>query len=157
MRIVWRRPNKRVFDHGVSACFVLEKIVMLTAFEEFLDDISRCFITRELYVWTSRLILPFSIVTRYGPVVMPTEEHVSASFNLYLVACDVMQLDLIDRRIISLDDCKDGTWLGTFETRLVRKETLATSPYTATALLHHRGGRFKMSSMLNGRGHQEWT
>ncbi len=88
---------------------------------------------------------------------MPTEEAVAKNFDHYLAACEIMRLDLVDRRIISLDDCNDGTWLGTYETRLISNQILATAPYTSTSLLHFERGRFRMSSMLNGRGHSEWT
>lgn len=126
-------------------------------FQEFLDDISECFLSREVSVWRDRMILPFSIITRDGPVVMETEEAVSTNFNNYLAACDLMSLNMISRRPISLEDCADGTWLGTFETRLVANGLLATDPYTATALLSRVDNVVRMSSMLNGRGHHEWT
>lgn len=126
-------------------------------FGEFLEDISRCFIQRDLELWRRRLILPFSIITRLGPVSLCTEQAVAENFQHYLMACEAMQLDLIDRRIVGLQDCEDGTWLGTFQTRLVRKEILVVRPYTATSLLQQFDGEFRMSSMLNGRGHTEWT
>lgn len=130
---------------------------MLTAFEDFLTDISDCFIDRRLHVWRSRLILPFSLITRDGPVVLYNDERVAENFNHYLTACDAMRLDLVDRTVISLENCQDGTWLGTFQTRLVSQGILATDPYTSTALLRMVDGRYRMSSMLNGRGHKEWT
>ena len=68
-----------------------------------------------------------------------------------------MALDFVDRTPISLEECPDGTWLGTFQTRLLSQEILATKPYTSTALLQMSDGRLRMSSMLNARGHFEWT
>ena len=127
------------------------------SFEQFLNDISVCFLQRRFSMWRSRLQLPFSIITRNGPVTMPDDAAIRVNFDFYLRACDVMRLDLIDRRAIALEDCKDGTWLGTFETRLVSDGVLATAPYTATALLHWVDTRWHMSSMLNGRGHDDWT
>ncbi|MGX9357271.1 hypothetical protein ACS3SW_19485 [Roseobacteraceae bacterium S113] len=126
-------------------------------FDAFLDDISQCFVERDLALWRSRLLLPFSVITQEGPVVLPSEGAVAENFGHYLTAMDAMQLDMVDRRAISLEDCKDGTYLGTFETRLVSRGQLATAPYTATALLRYEAGRLRMASMLNGRGHREWT
>lgn len=126
-------------------------------FESFLEDISRCFLERDLALWRARLVLPFSIVTRDGPVLLPTDADVARNFGLYLDAMDMMQLDMVDRAPVSLEDCGDGTWLGTFQTRLISRGQLATGPYTSTGLLEIHDGRFRMSSMLNGRGHSEWT
>ncbi len=126
-------------------------------FDAFLNDISRCFVERDVELWLSRLRLPFSIVTRTGPTVMSDRDAIERNFQHYLTAMQIMNVDLIDRRAISIEDCKDGTWLGTFETRLVSDGRLTTAPYTATALLQRAAGRLLMSSMLNGRGHAEWT
>ncbi len=68
-----------------------------------------------------------------------------------------MSLSMISRRPISLEDCADGTWLGTYETRLLANGLLATNPYTSTALLSRKDNVVRMSSILNGRGHHEWT
>ncbi|MEM6896023.1 MAG: nuclear transport factor 2 family protein [Pseudomonadota bacterium] len=130
---------------------------MVDDFEAFLDDISQCFINRDFQTWRRRLVLPFSFITRDGPEVLKSEEAVMRNFDQYLFACQVMRLDLVDRRVIALEDCNDGTWLGTFETRLLSDGMLATEPYTSTALLIHDDGRFQMTSMLNARGHNEWT
>lgn len=105
----------------------------------------------------SRLLLPLSIVTKDGPVLMPDKAAVEQNFQHYLTAIDRMSIDLVDRSVVSLENCQDGTWLGTFQSRLVSKGTLATAPYTSTALLQFRDYKFRMSSMLNGRGHSEWT
>ena len=126
-------------------------------FESFLDDISVCFTRRDADLWRSRIWLPFSIVTKKGVTALPTEDAVFRNFRHYLTAMDVMALDLVDRHAVSLEDCRDGTWLGTFQTRLVSQGALATAPYTSTALLQIYEDRFRMSSMLNGRGHTEWT
>lgn len=130
---------------------------MQISFESFLIDISRCFLQRDLRLWRSRLILPFSIITKHGPILLETESAVERNFGLYLKAMDAMGLDLVDRHALSLEDCEDDTWLGTFRTRLVRNNNLATPPYTSTALLRLCDGRLRMSSMLNGRGHYDWT
>ena len=130
---------------------------MQAAFENFLIDISTSFLTRDLKLWRSRLILPFSLITKSAFVLLPTEEAVAENFQLYLTAMDCMALDFVDRTPISLEECPDGTWLGTFQTRLLSQEILATEPYTSTALLQMSDGRLRMSSMLNARGHFEWT
>ena len=130
---------------------------MLTEFESFLDDISRCFIQRNVDLWMSRLTLPFTIITRDGPSVLETPEAVTKNFGYYVQACEVMHLDLIVRTVVALENCHDGTWLGTFQTRLLSNQILATAPYTSTALLTFQNDHFRMSSMLNGRGHTDWT
>lgn len=126
-------------------------------FREFLDDISDCFLKRDVGPWRRRIILPFSIITRDGPVVMETDEAVAANFQNYVMACEMMSLNMIARRPLSLEDCADGTWLGTYETRLLANGLLATDPYISTALLSWNGDVVRMSSILNGRGHHEWT
>ena len=126
-------------------------------FEEFLEEISKCFDQQDVEVWLTRLILPFSIITPTGPVLIDTEKAVAKNFNLYLQAMDILNIEMVCRNIISLEDCRDGTWLGTFQTRLLSSGILVTAPYTSTALLQLKDKEFRMSSMLNGRGHSEWT
>ena len=130
---------------------------MDTEFERFLFDISNAFIESDLDQWRNRLLLPFSLITKLKPIVLTTEAAVAENFHQYLVAVKMMNLDLIDRVPINLEQCPDGTWLGTFRTRMLSHAHLATAPYTSTALLHDLEGRFRMSSMLNARGHQDWT
>ncbi len=88
---------------------------------------------------------------------MDTDSAVSTNFDHYLAACEAMSLDMISRRPLALEDCADGTWLGTYETRLLANGLLATDPYVSTALLSRDEGVVRMSSILNGRGHHEWT
>jgi hypothetical protein len=126
-------------------------------FEEFLDAISRCFIERDLSLWKDRVIFPFSLVTSAGPVVISTDAQLRENFDLYLAACEAMHLDEIVREPLSLDDCKDGTWIGTYETNLLSHGVRATEPYTSSALLKEVSGKFKMLSILNARGHHDWT
>ncbi|MFY0660972.1 MAG: hypothetical protein JXR15_10795 [Shimia sp.] len=130
---------------------------MNTEFERFLTDISDAFIEGNLQQWRARLILPFSLITKLKPIVLSTESAVRKNFDQYLVAVNMMNLDLIDRTPIRLETCPDGTWLGTFRTRMLSGASLATAPYISTALLHDADGHFRMSSMLNARGHQDWT
>lgn len=127
------------------------------AFGAFLDDISRCFMQRDLALWRRSIRLPFSFITRSGPVLLRDDAAVARNFEAYLEAMDIMALTLISREAMALEDCGDGTWLGTYRTRLVRDQHLATPPYTATALLHPVDGRFEASSILNARGHHDWT
>ena len=132
-------------------------LVTMLEFDEFLHDISECFILRDPNLWIRRVILPFSIVTKDGPVVLESWEEVRANFENYLTACDLMSIDMISRQRISVEDCGDGTWLGTYETRLLSNGGLATAPYISTALLSWEKDVLKMSSILNARGHHEWT
>jgi len=69
----------------------------------------------------------------------------------------MMQLDEIYRTPISLEDCGDGTFIGTYETNLLRQGVRATPPYTSSALMVIRDGKFCMTSILNARGHYDWT
>lgn len=82
---------------------------MDTEFERFLTDISNAFIDRIFDQWRNRLLLPFSLVTKLKPIVLTTEDAVLDSFQQYLIAVKMMNLDLIDRVPISLEECPDGT------------------------------------------------
>ncbi|MBO9473179.1 hypothetical protein J7413_06470 [Shimia sp. R10_1] len=126
-------------------------------FEQFLTDISQAFVRRDLARWRSRLLLPFSLITKRAPIILRTEAAVAENFALYLRAMDLMNGDFVDRAPIGLEQCPDGSWLGTFQTRLLSREQLAADPYTSTALLRVQNNRFRMSSMLNARGHYDWT
>ena len=129
----------------------------LAEFREFLDAISDCFITADFAPWEARILLPFSLVTKHFPVVLSTREELRNNFEHYVNACRIMKLDLISRRPISLEDCKDGTFIGTYETELLSRGLRATEPYTASVLLHRTAHGWKMSSILNARGHYDWT
>ncbi len=126
-------------------------------FDRFLEDISESFMTRQFAPWRRRIRLPFSLVTRAGPVVLNTDEEVFRNYELYLSACDVMRIDTVVREPISLEDCADGTFLGTYKTHLISRSALATEPYVSTALLHDVDGFAQMSSVLGARGHHDWT
>lgn len=130
---------------------------MRAEFESFLKDLSDSFLERDLALWRASLILPFSVVTKTGSVTMQTDEEVAENFRHYLEACDRMQLDIVDHVALSLEDCHDGTWLGTFQTRLLSNTILTTDPNTSTVLLHLRHDRFRMSSMMNAHGPSNWT
>ncbi|MCE8007494.1 hypothetical protein [Aestuariivita sp.] len=126
-------------------------------FQAFLDGISDCFITHDFEPWRSRIILPFSLVTSVGPIVLTTEEALRENFELYLQAVDAMKLDQVVRVPISFEDCVDGTWIGTYETNLLSGGVRATDPYISSALLIPYPDGLKMTSILNARGHHYWT
>ncbi len=126
-------------------------------FLNFLEAISACFISGDIGPWESRMILPFSMITRQGPVVMRSASDVKQNFKLYLDAAKIMKVDHIYRKPLSLEDCKDGTWIGTYKTYLLSHGSPATEPYTSSALLQHTEQGWKMSSILNARGHHPWT
>ena len=126
-------------------------------FRALLDEISDCFIRRDFQAWRDRLLLPFSLITKAGPVVLETQAEVRQNFDLYLQACDAMQLDQVVRRPMNLEECPDGTWIGTYETNLLRHGHRATDPYVSSALFHVVNGRFIIASILNARGHADWT
>ncbi|MEH6751388.1 MAG: hypothetical protein V7698_13990 [Paracoccaceae bacterium] len=122
-----------------------------------MEDISRCFVERNVALWASRIELPFEITTKVGLYEMTSHAEVEANFNQYLRACDVLGLDLIACNPVSLEQQPDGTWRGTYETRLVNGSQLATDPYMSTAVMMWDGSMFRMKAILGGRGHEDWT
>ena len=126
-------------------------------FADFLEDISTCFLRRDLRVWRSRLCLPFCMVTAAGPVTLTTEADVERNFDLYLQASDAMALDLVHRDPLTIEHCPDGTVLATYRTHLMSRGKRAAAPYVSTALLHHSDDGWRMSAILNARGHHLWT
>ncbi|WP_299498643.1 hypothetical protein [uncultured Roseobacter sp.] len=126
-------------------------------FQDLLDRMSACFIERDFAAWRSLIILPISMVTKDGPVFLSTEEELRKNFDHYLTACDIMQLDNIYRRPLGLENCMDGTWIGTYETNLMRKNLRAAPPFTSSALLVSTDEGIKLAAILNARGHHEWT
>lgn len=89
-------------------------------------------------------MLPFSFVTKTGPVLLEGKEQLYNNFKHYLEAMDLMELDLVQRHPISLKDCSCGTCLCRFGTRLVTRGRLAKAPYTSTAFFRD-AQQFKMS------------
>ena len=126
-------------------------------FLSFLDSISRCFLEKDFELWRQQVILPLSLITRTGPIVLETVADLKANFDLYTQSIDPLHLDEIVRLPLGLEDCRDGTWIGTYETNLLSKGTRATEPYRSSALLVERGGRFRALSVMNARGPLEWT
>ena len=126
-------------------------------FEDFLEAVSRCFVERDFLRWRSRIIYPFTMITSVGPVVITNDADLRDNFALYLQACDAMRLDEIVRTSISLEECQDQTWIGTYETNLLSHGVRATAPYTSSALMILDDSVFRMKSILNARGHHDWT
>lgn len=126
-------------------------------FRSFLDDISICFTAEDLSLWISRLLLPFSMVTKSGPITLTDHNDVQSNFDNYLKAHRIMKLDGIFRRPLSLEDCHDGTFIGTYETELLSGGQRTTDPYISSALIHKTDDGFKMSSIMNALGHHQWT
>ena len=118
-------------------------------FQDFLDQISVCFIERDFSAWQRAILLPFTMVTNEGSAVLATVTELERNFHHYLDACQIMSLDKIFRRPISLELCRDGLWLGTYETNLMSRGQRATEPYVSTALLHPLPDGIRMSSILN--------
>lgn len=130
---------------------------MVDAFQLFLSDISQSFLDGDLPRWRSRLILPFTLVTKADHTILSTEEEVAENFELYLKARDALCVEVADRIPVSLEHAPDDTWVGTFQTRLLRNEALIAPPYTSTAFLKIVEDRFRMTSFVNARGYAEWT
>lgn len=126
-------------------------------FKGFLKAISVCFVQRDFAKWEALIRLPFAMVTGDGPVLLSNREELKTNFEHYLLAMDIMQLDTVHREPIALEDCRDGTFIGTYRTELLSRGKRATDPYTSSALLHPSSQGWQMSSIMNARGHHEWT
>ena len=126
-------------------------------FVAFLDDISGCFISGDFELWQSRMILPFSMVTPDGTVVLEDRDQAETNFKLYLLASECMALTHVVRTPRDFSPNKDGSWRGTYETNLIRNGVRMAAPYQSTAVLWRTGGTWKMSKILNARGHYTWT
>lgn len=126
-------------------------------FLAFLDAISRCFLDGDFEMWRTRVLYPLTLITSSGPILISSDESLRRNFDLYQTACKTMHLDAIVRTPMKLEDCRDGTWIGTYETNLLSQGTRVTPPYVSSALLRDVSGTFKMISVLNARGHQDWT
>ena len=126
-------------------------------FDSFLTDISECFISENFQLWADRIVLPFSVVTKTGPIVSYTREDLEADFTRYLEACHTMKLDLVHRIPISIEHCEDDTMICTYSTELLSHGQRATEPFTSSALMSQVDGRWRMTAILNARGHSSWT
>lgn len=126
-------------------------------FVAFLDDISSWFVHRDFDRWRMRILLPFTSITPDGAVVMQDEKDLLVDFNHHLAAADIMGLDMLDRRPLTLEQCDDGSWLGSYETRVISNGQLALDPFVSTALLMWDDGIVKTPSVMGGRGHTKWT
>jgi hypothetical protein len=126
-------------------------------FQDFLDAISVCFIDRNFAKWSALVRLPFTFVTKEGPVLLSSQAELQANFDHYLTAMEIMKLDTVLRQPVSLVDCSDGTFIGTYRTELLSRGKRATEPYTSSALVHPSQTGWQMSSIMNARGHHDWT
>lgn len=126
-------------------------------FDAFLEDISVAFMRPEFPLWLRRLLLPFSMVTADGPVTLKTEADVARNFALYLKASQAMGLNFVHRDPLRIEHCEDGSVLATYRTHLMHNATRVADPYTSTALLHPCPDGWRMSAILNARGHHTWT
>ena len=104
-------------------------------FAAFLKDISICFETGDFALWKSRVILPFSLVTKDGPVTILTEEELEENFRAYIQAGEIMGLEEVIRKPMSIEDCKDGTFIATYRTDLMGQGRHQADPYTSSALI----------------------
>lgn len=126
-------------------------------FNTFLTDISCCLISKDFQLWADRVELPFSIVTATGPNVSHTLEALRVQFDLYVQACENMNLDMVYRTPLSCEHCEDGTVIGTYRTELLCHGQRMTEPFTSSALLKNAGGVWRMTAILNARGHAGWS
>ncbi len=126
-------------------------------FQIFLDEGSDCFISGDFAQWASMVVLPFTMVTKDGPVTLSDLDDLRQNFDLYVAAGRILRIDLISRRAISLEDCGDGTFIGTLETEILSHGARIVEPYTASVLLHNRGGKWKMSTVMSSHGNYQWT
>lgn len=129
----------------------------LDDFQVFLDDISVCFIEEHFAGWEGRIVLPFSMVTSAGTVVLEGKRELRENFEHYLNACRVLRIDAVVRRPIDLVRCEDGKLIGAYVTELLSHGARVTDPYRSNALLDYHDDVLKMSSILNARGHHSWT
>ncbi|KHQ50460.1 MULTISPECIES: hypothetical protein [Mameliella] len=126
-------------------------------FAEFIDDISAPFMSGQIARWRARIRLPFSMVTGAGPVTLKSDGDIVRNFRLYLEAVKAMGLNFVHREPLGVEHCEDGTVLATYRTHLMRNGTRMVDPYTSTALLHPDPEGWRMSAILNARGHHDWT
>lgn len=128
-----------------------------TEFRVFLDAISECFIEQDFDLWRRSVSLPLSLITAAGPVEIADLIGLQENFDLYLQASAAMRLTKIYRKMVSVEQCGDGTWMGTYETNLLSGAVRVITPYTSSALMIGTANGFRATSILNARGHHEWT
>lgn len=121
-------------------------------FQAYLDDISECFVRRDYGQWRHRVVMPFTLISQTGTDTLRSEADLQRQFDQNVVACQMQALDCIYRLPVSLEDCRDGCWLGTYETHLISRNQRIVDPYAATAMLVVRHGRFVATSILGARG-----
>ncbi|MEP4198431.1 MAG: hypothetical protein ABJL99_22660 [Aliishimia sp.] len=125
-------------------------------FQAFLDEISECFVTRDFAVWRGKVIYPFSLITSAGPVTLRNDDELRRNFEMYLFVCDQLNIDKVFRVPKSLENCDDGTWIGTYVTHLMSGAQRAARPFTSSVLMSVTPSGIKMTAILNARGTHEW-
>lgn len=126
-------------------------------FIDILNAISECFINDDFATWETKILRPFTMITRTGPICLTTLEELEENFNLFIKARDNMNVDLISRRAITIDKCEDGIYIGTYETQLLSRGQRLAEPYISSALFHASSTGWRMSSILGARGHHSET
>lgn len=123
-------------------------------FQKLLEDISLCFVRKDIEFLSAHTLLPFALVTPDGPITITTHEELMFHFDLYVKSYEILRVDAIFRRVISLEDCRDGSFIGTYETELLSHGTRVAEPYVSSVLVHDTPEGWKASSILNARGYQ---
>ncbi len=126
-------------------------------FQTLLDRISEAFILPDYALWRDSIELPFSLITKEGPITLRTDAELRQNYEFYMQACAVMKLDRIYRTPISLEDCGDGTWIGTYRTYLLSRGIQATAPFVSSGLLRATPEGPLLLSILHARGYHDWV
>jgi hypothetical protein len=124
-------------------------------FTLFLEQISLCFIQDDVEMLRSCAQLPFTLITKTGPVTLQTDQEFRSYFEMAFKSIAIMRVDQIIRRVVSLEDCKDGTFIGTYETETLSHGQRVETPYISSALLHTTAQGWKASSIMNAQSYLE--
>ncbi|MEL6957765.1 MAG: hypothetical protein AAGL89_02295 [Pseudomonadota bacterium] len=128
-----------------------------TEFNDFLVRISTPFISGDFEAWEACIHLPLALVTQSGPVTLYDRDDLRKNFDLYIQATRIMGLTEVFRTPVSIEDCDDGTFIVTYRTELLSNGTRRTNPYTSSALVLKIDGTWRLNSIMNARGHHDWT
>ena len=122
-------------------------------FEALLHDISACLLTPDFEQWAGRVTLPFTMVTLAGPVISYSLADLRKNFELYLVACRKMALDMVHRTPISCEPCDDGSVIATYQTELLSRNQRMVEPFKSSATVCLIDGTWRISAIIGARGH----
>lgn len=128
----------------------------ITAFQDLLDDISECFLEQNYEQWRALLVLPVTVVSQDTTLLLETEDDVARNFQDYVKAVDAMSLDKVFRRPLSLQECDDGSFVGTYETNLLSMGQRIVEPYVSSMLLLNTPDGLRIQSIMNARGPRDW-